>query len=64
MRGRSKQGYLHVKGKFHLNFQRAIVDFKAPVHELLQINVPLLLEVQYIKKTLSNNTWQSRILKG
>ena len=55
---------LHVKSKFNLGFHIWIVNFEKSVYKLLQINVAITVKVQYSEKSLTNDTWELRVLKG
>ncbi len=55
---------LHIKGKFNLSFHVWIVYFEKAVNELFQINIAVAIQIQDSEKSLTNDSWKLRVLKG
>ena len=55
---------LHVESQFNLSFHVRIVYFEKTVNELLQINIAVAIQIQDSEKSLTNDSWKLRVLKG
>lgn len=53
-----------IEGELDLGLHIRVVDLEEPVHELLQVNIAVPVEVEHREESLSDDTGQLRVLKG
>ena len=56
-------GKLHVESQFDLSFHVWIVNFEKSMYELLQIDVPVTVQIQNSEEPLTNDSWKLGVLK-
>ena len=54
--------HLQVENKLELGIDVGIVDLEKSVNKLFEVNVATVIQVEYRKEALSNNTWKLTIL--
>ena len=51
-----KVDLVHIKSKFNLSFHIWIVNLKKTMHELLQVDVAIAVQIQHSEKSLCYDT--------
>ncbi len=55
--------HLHIECQFDLGFNIGIVNFEKSMHELLQIDVAVGIEIQHCEEPFTYDAWKLRVLK-